>query len=187
MGGFPPAPLTTPPVSVPGLASWRCRDCREDVELPLAPHVVVLGGTAARRVAHVDGGLVEQRPCARHIASELRRRRPDQRDRARDVGRSHRGPAEQSIGRIAPARRGADTGARCGNVGLDDASERRRASRREACNRARLRERAGAVVLRIVPRRPGRATSRAVVSVREGREDPGRDPRLNGRAEERIA
>ena len=180
-------PLTMLPLSVPVSPRGAAVTAARTSSFP-SPHTLLFSAVPPQVVLSTSTAVcAEQRPCARDIASELRRRRPDQRDCARDVGRSHRGPAQRSVGRIAPAHRGADVGARRGNVGLDDASERRRASRREACDRARLRERPGAVGLRVIARRPGSATSRAVVSVREGREDPGRDPRLNGRAEERIA
>src|SRR5215510_1363888 len=69
---------------------WRRRpddalDGRERVQLPLAPHVVVLGHAAATEVRDVDGRPVESGSRGADISSQCRGRRPHERNRAGDV------------------------------------------------------------------------------------------------------
>src|SRR5215475_2214459 len=76
-------------------------DGRERVQLPLAPHVVVLGHAAATEVRDVDGRPVESGSRSAEISSQGRGRRPHERNRAGDVWNRPRRSALRRVIRIA--------------------------------------------------------------------------------------
>src|SRR5690606_9356053 len=69
-------------------------DERGEVELALAPDVVVLGGTTAGGVVGVHGGLVEQRLRALDVADERGSGAPQDGHGAREVRGRHRRAVE---------------------------------------------------------------------------------------------
>src|SRR5690606_8127267 len=100
-----------------GVTDGRLQHGGVDVQPALAEAVVVLNGAATAQERGVNRGTVQQRPRGVDVTLQAGCRRPQQCDRARDMGAGHRGAG---VARISvPGNRGAHGAARSGDVRLD--------------------------------------------------------------------